>query len=323
MIDRAAALVVTLLATVGLAFLASPLAAMAQAERERIPRIGLIRPGVPPDPSVEAFRQGLRDLGYVEGRTIAIEYRWAQGKHGRAPDLAEELVRLGVDVIVTVHTSAVASRVPKTIPIVSPTLDERLVASLARPGGHITGLTLMARELSAKRLELLKETLPKISSVAVLRDPTTSWSAETTEAVARAQGLDLQIFDVRSLNDVERALAAARQVQAGALNIIESSFFAANRGDLVEAIRKARLPTIYPGREFVRAGGLMSYGPHVPDLYRRAATYVDKILKGARPADLPVEQPMKFEFAVNLNTAKALGVTIPQSVLLRADEVIQ
>jgi putative ABC transport system substrate-binding protein len=323
MVDRTVALVVTLLASVGLAFLASPLAAMAQTEGEKIRRIGLIRPGAPPDPSVEAFRQGLRDLGYVEGRTIAIEYRWAQGQPGRAPQLAEELVRLGVDILVTIHTSAVARRVPKTIPIVSPSLDERLVASLEQPGGNITGLTLMARELSAKRLELLKETLSRISSVAVLRDPTTSWSAEAIEGVARALGLDLKIFDVRNLDELEKALTAASQLQIGALNIVESSFFAANRGRLVEAVRKARLPAIYFDREFVRTGGLMSYGPYVPDLYRRAATYVDKILKGARPADLPIEQPVKFDFVVNLRTAQALMLTIPRSVVLRADEVIQ
>lgn len=310
--------------TLAVTLLASPLAARAQPERERIPRVGLIRPGAPPDPSVEAFRQGLRDLGYVEGRTIAIEYRWAQGKFGRAPELAEELVRLRVDIIVTVHTSAVAKRVPKTIPIVSPTLDERLVASLARPGGNITGLVLVARELSAKRLELLKEALPEISRVAVLRDPSVaSWSAEAMEAVARALGLDLRIFEVRSLDDLEKAIAGAKRAQVGALNIHESSFFAANLGRLVEAVRKSQLPAIYSSRDFVEAGGLMSYGPHVPALYRRAAAYVDKILKGARPADLPIEQPIKFDFVVNLNAAKTLGMTIPQSVVLRADEVIQ
>ena len=309
----------------GLAFLESPLAAMAQPERERIPRIGLILAGAPPDPSAEAFRQGLRDIGYVEGRTIAIEYRWAHGKLGRAPELAEELIRLGVDIIVTVHSSAVARRIPKTIPIVSATVDVdgRLVASLARPGGNLTGLTLVNRELSAKRLDLLKETLPKVSRVAVLRDPTTSWSAEVMEAGARALGLDLQIFEVRSLDDVEKTVAGARPAQAGALNILESSFFSANQGRLVEAARKARLPAIYSHRAFVDAGGLMSYGPNIPDLWRRAATYVDKILKGAKPADLPIEQPTKFEFVINMKVAKTLGLTIPLSVLARADEVIE
>jgi len=282
----------TFIACLALAILVAPLAGEAR-QAAKVARIGLIRPGSPPDPNAEAFVQGLRDLGYVEGRTIVIEYRWAHGKHGRVPDLAEELVRLGVDIIVTVHSSAVARRIPKTIPIVSPSLDVdgRLVASLARPGGNLTGLTLVNRELSAKRLDLLKQTLPKVSRVAVLRDPTTSWSAEATEAVARALGLELQIFEVRSLDDVEKALGGARQAQAGALNLLESSFFAANRGRVVEAVRKTRLPAIYSQREFVDAGGLMSYGPNIPDLFRRAPVYVDKILKGAKPADLPVEQP--------------------------------
>jgi putative ABC transport system substrate-binding protein len=321
MIDRRVALAVTL----ALAFLASPLAATAQPERERIPRIGLILSGAPPDPFAEAFRQGLRALGHVEGRTIAIEYRWAHGKFGRAPELAEEVVRLGVDIVVTFHSSAVARRIPNTVPIVSPTLnvDGRLVASLARPGGNLTGLTLVNRELSAKRLEVLKEILPTVSRVALFRDPTISWSAENTEAMARTLGLDLQIFEVRSLDDVEKAFVGARRGQAGALNVLDSSFFAANRGHLVEAARKARLPAIYQSRDFVHAGGLMSYGPNIPDLYRRAATYVDKILKGAKPADLPIEQPTKFEFAINLKAAAALGLTIPQSILLRADEIIQ
>ena len=282
----------TFIACLALAILVAPLAGEAR-QAAKVARIGLIRPGSPPDPNAEAFVHGLRDLGYVEGRTIVIEYRWAHGKHGRVPDLAEELVRLGVDIIVTVHSSAVARRIPKTIPIVSPSLDVdgRLVASLARPGGNLTGLTLVNRELSAKRLDLLKQTLPKVSRVAVLRDPTTSWSAEATEAVARALGLELQIFEVRSLDDVEKALGGARQAQAGALNLLESSFFTANRGRLVEAVRKTRLPAIYSQREFVDAGGLMSYGPNIPDLFRRAPVYVDKILKGAKPADLPVEQP--------------------------------
>ena len=321
MIDRRVALVVTL----ALALFASALVPEAQQQPGKVPRIGFIRPGSPPDPQVEAFRQGLRDIGYVEGRTIAIEYRWAQGKFGRMPELAEELVRLGVDIIVTSHTSAVAKRIPKTIPIVGATVyvDGRLVASLARPGGNITGLTLVNPEVSAKRLELLKETLPKVSRVAVLRDPTASWSAEPMGAVARALGLDLQVFEARRLDDVEKAFAGARQAQAGALNILDSSFFTANRGPLVEAARKARLPAIYQHREFVHAGGLMSYGPSIPDLYRRAATYVDKILKGASPADLPIEQPTKFEFVINRKTARALGLVIPSSVLARADEVIE
>jgi putative ABC transport system substrate-binding protein len=303
----------------------TPLTTNAQPERARIPRIGMVRSGAPPDPSVEAFRQGLRDLGHVEGQTVAIEYRWTEGELGRAPQLAEELVRLGVDVIVTVHSSAVARRIPSTIPIVSATVavDGRLVASLARPGGNLTGLTLVGPQLGAKRLELLKEALPRLARVAVLRDPTTSWSGEPMQAMAKALGLQLHIFEVRSLDDVGRAFADARHALVGAVIILESSFFAANRGRFVEAARKARLPTMYQSRDFVDVGGLMSYGPSIPDLYRRAASYVDKILKGARPAELPVEEPTKFELVINVKTAKALGLTIAPSLLLRADQLIQ
>jgi putative ABC transport system substrate-binding protein len=306
-----------------LALLASPLSGEAQQEVPKVPRIGLIRPGSPPDPNAEAFVQGLRDLGEVEGRTIAIEYRWAQGEPERIPKFAEELVRLKVDVIVTANVSQAAKRVPRTIPLVSPALDEGLVASLARPGGNITGLAIMARELSAKRLELLKETLPKVSRVAILRDPRTSWSVEATEAVARARGVDLQILEVRNLDDLDKAFSGAQQAQAGAVNIVDSSFFAANRARFVDAARKARLPAIYQSRAFVEAGGLMSYGPDIPDLFRRAARYVDMILKGAKPADLPIERPSKFEFVINMKTAKALGLTFPPSVLVRASEIIE
>jgi len=319
MINRRVALVVPL----ALALLASPLAAEAQPEAGKVARIGLIRPGSPPDPSAEAFLQGLRDLGYVEGRTIAIEYRWAHGKPERIPEFAEELVRLKVNVIVTANVSQVVKRVTTTIPLVSPNLSEELVASLARPGGNITGLSLASRELSAKRLQLLKETLPKVSRVAVLRDPRTAFEVGDLEAVARALGLDLQVLEVRSLDDLEKAFARAKQAQAGAVNILDSGFFTANRVRIVEAARKTRLPAIYQDRAFVHAGGLMSYGPNVADLFRRLATYVDKILKGAKPADLPVEQPTKFEFVINMKTAKTLGLTVPPWVLARADEVIE
>lgn len=317
---------VTLVVALALALLASPLDVEAQQEPGKVARIGLIRSGSPPDPFVEAFLQGLRDLGYVEGRTIAIEYRWAEGRRERIPEFAEELVRLKVDVIVTPDVQLI-KRVTATIPVVSPTMTDPvgagLVASLTRPGGNITGLSLMSRELSAKRLELLKETVPKVSRVAVLRDPRTTVSVEPMDAAARTLGLALQILEVRSVDDFEKAFAAAKQAQAGAVNILESVFFAANRVHIVDAARKTRLPAIYQSRAFVDAGGLMSYGPHFPDLFRRAASYVDKILKGAKPADLPIEQPMKFEFIINMKTAKTLRLTIPPSVLARADEVIE
>ena len=316
------------LVILALGLLVAPLAAEAQ-QPAKVPRIGLIRLGSPPDPPAEAFLQGLRDLGYVEGRTIAIEYRWAQGNPDRIPDLTAELVRLKVDVIVTVGQFALAAKqATSTIPIVfavhANPVGAGLVASLARPGGNITGLSLMSPELSEKRLELLKEALPKLSRVAVLRDPRTPpTDLQFTEAAARALGLRLQVLEVRDIKDLEPALAAAKKGRAGAVNTLSSPFFSAHRARIVETVAKARLPAMYYQREFVDLGGLMSYAPNFPDLFRRAAAYVDKILKGAKPADLPVEQPTRFEMVVNLKTAKALGLTIPPSILIRADQVIQ
>ncbi len=312
-----------------LALLAAPLAAEAQ-QPGKVPRIGVIRPGSPPDPFAEAFLQGLRDLGYVEGRTIAIEYRWAQGNPERFSDLTEELVRLKVDVIVTTGPAGgfAAKGATGTIPIVVPVMADPvgagLVASLARPGGNLTGLSMMSPELSEKRLELLKEAFPRVSRVAVLRDPRQApTDLRATEAAAGALGLHLQVLEVRDINDLEAALAAAKKGRAGALNVLPSGFFSAHRARIVEAVAKARLPAMYHHSDFVAAGGLMAYAPSFADLFRRAATYVDKILKGAKPADLPVEQPTKFELVINLKTARSLGLTIPQSVLVRADQVIQ
>ncbi|TPW18285.1 MAG: hypothetical protein FD126_3482, partial [Elusimicrobia bacterium] len=265
-----------------LGLLAVSLAADAQ-QAAKIPRIGFIRPGSPPDPLAEAFVQGLRDLGYVEGRTVAIEYRWAEGKPERIPDLTAELVRLKVDVIVTPGGYAVAAkRATGTIPIVFPVSADPvaagLVASLARPGGNLTGLSLMSPELSEKRLELLKVAFPKVSRVAVLRDPRQPpTDLPPAEAAARALGLHLQVLEVRDINDLEAALAAAKKGRAGALNILSSPFFSAHRARIVETVAKARLPAMYYQREFVAVGGLMSYSPNFPDLFRRAATYVDKI----------------------------------------------
>ena len=311
-----------------LGLLAAPLPADAQLPA-KVPRIGLIRPGSPPDPFAEAFLQGLRDLGYLEGRTIAIEYRWAEGKPERYPELTADLVRLRVDVIFTTTDPGIhaAKQATSTIPILVLTTDpvgSGLVASLARPGGNITGLSTMSPELSEKRMELLMVAFPKVSRVAVLRDarqaPT---DHRAVEAAARTLGLRLQTLEVRDINDLEPALAAAKRARAGALNILPSGFFSAHRARIVEAVAKARLPAIYEHRDFVAVGGLMSYAPNFPELFRRAATYVDKILKGAKPADLPVEQPTRFELVINLKTAKALGLTIPPSVMIRADQVIQ
>jgi len=325
MTDRRGALVAML--ALALALLASALVAEAQEER-KVPRIGLIRPGSPPDPYVAAFLRGLRDLGYVDGQTIAIEYRWGRGKTERFPEFTEELVRLKVDVIVTSASvgGRAAKRITSTIPVVIPAMvPDELVAGLARPGGNITGLSIVGPELAGKRLQLLKETLPKVSHVAVLHDPRTISRAQlqATESAGRALGLRLLILEVGRLEDLATAFAAAKTARAGALILLESNFFFANRIRIVQAVAKTRLPAMYENRQFVDAGGLISYGPNFPDLFRRAATYVDKILKGAKPADLPVEQPMTFEFAINLRTAKNLGLTIPPSVVVRANEVIQ
>ncbi len=317
------------LVALSLGMLVAVPAAEAQ-QPAKVPRIGLIRAGSPPDPHVEAFVQGLRDLGYVEGRTIAIEYRWAEGKPERFPELTEELVRLKVDVLVT--TGMPGGLAPKqatsTIPIVVPATTDPvgggLVASLARPGGNVTGLSIVAPELAEKRMQLLKESVPRVSRVAVVRDPAMPpTDLRTTEAAGRALRLQLQVLEARGLNDFETALAGAKKRRAQALNFLPSSVFWYHRARIVDLVAKARLPAMYEQRDFVTAGGLMAYGPSIPELFRRAATYVDKILKGRKPADLPVEQASRFEFVINPKTAKALRLTIPKSVLIRADQLIE
>jgi len=294
------------------------------------PRIGILRPGTPPDPLLDAFRQGLRDLGYAEGHNISIEYRWAEGKEERFPSLAADLVRLKVDVIVAgVGAAEAAKRATTTIPIVMPVYNDPvragLVTSLARPGGNITGLTSLSNELPGKWVELIKEALPRVSRLAVLLDPAGDASPpQSSEAAARALGIRLLVLKVGHADGLEPALAEARKKNADALIALGSPFVYAHRTRIVELAAKHRLPTVYAQREYVvGAGGLMSYGADFHHQFRRAATYVDKILKGAKPADLPVEQPTKFELVINLKTAKALGLTIPPSVLARADEVIE
>ena len=283
----------------------------------------------------EAFRQGLRDLGYVEGRNLVIEYRDAEGKVERLPALAAELVALKVDVIVASGTLAAlaAKQATRTLPIVfSPAADpvaSGLVTSLARPGGNVTGLSLLNSELVGKWLEQLKQAIPGVSRVAVLWQPgafgerTEKDMLKGAEVAARALGVQLQFVEARGPEDFDRAFSDMTRARAGALTVLGSTMFVSERRRLVDLAAKNRLPAVYNVREFVDAGGLMSYGPNLADLFRRAATYVDKILKGAKPGDLPVEQPTKFELVINLKTAKALGLTIPQSVLVRADEVIQ
>lgn len=282
---------------------------------------------------VKAFKEGMQGLGYVEGRNVTIEYRFAEGKSERLADLAAELIRLKVDLIVSGGTSATraAQKATGTIPIVmgnsgdDPVADG-FVASLARPGGNITGLTSIATELSGKRLELLKEAIPKASRVAVLLNPgnpRTDPSLKEIEATARALGITLHSLAVRSPSDFDSAFGAALKGRADALIVIQDALFNSYRKLIVDLAAKNRLAAMYDRSDFVEAGGLMSYGTNVPDLYRRAAIYVDKILKGAKPADLPVEQPTKFELIINLKMAKQIGLTISQSMLYRADVVIR
>jgi len=300
----------------------------------KVPRIGYLTASSLSAQSarIEAFRQGLRELAYVEGKNIVIEYRTAEGKTERLPDLAAELVRLKVDVIVTggPTVTRAAKEATSTIPIVM-ALDfdpvgSGFVASLARPGGNITGLSTLSPEISGKQLELLKEIVPRLSRVAVLGSSTTPGNAQSlreTELAAGAFGVQLQYLDVRDPKDIETAFRAASKGRAEAVLVLASPVLNSHRTQVAELTVKSRLPGIYWQSEWVENGGLMSYGASINDLYRRAATYVDKILKGAKAADLPVEQPKKFEFIINLKAAKQIGLTIPPNVLVRADKVIK
>jgi putative tryptophan/tyrosine transport system substrate-binding protein len=281
---------------------------------------------------IEALRQGLRELGYVEGKSIVIEYRWAEGKFDRLPALAAELVRLKVDVIVTGGTTSTraAKKATVTIPIVmgfdNDPVGNGFVASLAHPGGNITGLSTLAPEISGKQLELLKEIVPRLSRVAVLGSSTTPGTAQARREIELAAGalkVQLQYLDVLSPKDIETAFQAASKEHADALLVLASPVLNDQRTHIADLALKSRLPAIYPQTEYVEAGGLMYYGASTSDLFRRAATYVDKILKGAKSAALPVEQPTKFEFIINLKAAKQIGLTIPPNVLVRADKVIK
>ena len=324
---------VGIIVTLVLGILLAPLSSEAQ-QAKKVPRIGFLGGASPAALSArtEAFRQGLRELGYVEGKNIVIEYRYAEGKLDRLSELAAELVRLKVDVIVTAGPTATrpAKEATGTIPIVmaydADPVGSGFVSSLARPGGNVTGLSTVRVELSGKRLELLKEAIPKLSRVAVFWNPTTPGSAEglkEIEVAAQSLGLKLQPLEVRSPNDFDGAFQAATRGRAGALMILGDPITFIHRRRIVDLAAKSRLPTIGGQIEFAEAGSLMFYGPNDADMYRRAATYVGKILKGAKPADLPVEQPIKFELVINLKTAKQIGVTIPPNVLARADRVIR
>jgi putative ABC transport system substrate-binding protein len=317
--------------TVAGGLLAAPLAAEAQQPAGKIPRIGLLSLGSPSSPFVEPFRQGLRELGYVEGRSISIEYRWAEGRDERLPGLAADLVRLEVDVIVASSQGAVAAaHATTTIPIVMPVITDPvrlgLVASLARPGGNATGFATQNDELPGKWMELVKQTLPKVSRVAVLFQPTYDGGVQlkASEAAARVLGVRLQALRVERPDDFVIAFGEMQKNRAEALIVSSSALFSVHKTRLVGLAAKHRLPTIYHQSEFVvGSGGLMSYGPDFYDLSRRSATYVDKILRGAKPGDLPVERPTKFELVINLKTVKALGLAIPPSLLARADQVIE
>ncbi len=306
---------------------------LAEAQQpKKVPRIGVLRVGSPPDPYVEAFRRALQDLGYVEGKNIAIEYRWADFKYDRLPDLAADLVRLKVDVIVTTTEPGVraAKNATTMIPIVmagiSDPLGSGLIASLARPGGNITGISNLSLDLGGKRLELLTEAVPGISRVAVLFHPNENGfrQVKALEDAARTLRVQLQPLEVHPPNpDFAGLFRTATTAHADALLTTASPPIFNNLTRIVELAAKSRLAALYEDRQFVEAGGLMSYGPDRLWGYRRAAYYVDRILKGARPADLPVEQPTKFEFVINLKTAKQIGLTIPPNVLARADKVIK
>ena len=298
---------------------------------EKIPRAGILFIGGREQPHLESFKQGLRERGYIEGKNITLVYRYAEGKEERLTDLAAELVREKVDVILTTATiSALAARrVTRTLPIVMTSgnpLATGLADSLAKPGGNVTGLTVMPYDLSVKRLELLKESFPKKSRVAALwspRDREADIQLKETEMAAKALSVHLHPLELKSADDIDRAFKEMTKARDQAIVIILSPLVTLNSKRIVELAIKHRLPGIYPTGQFVEEGGLMSYGTSIADLYRRAATYVDKILKGRMPADLPIEQPMKFDFIVSLKAAKQIGVTVPPNVLVRADRVIR
>ena len=325
-----AKILICLLATF---FLTTVSLADAQQLKE-VPRVAYLAAGTASSQAsqLEEFRQGLRELRYIEAKNIIIEPRYAEGKLDRLPALAAELVGLKVDVIVTAGPTATrpAKEATTKIPIVmafdSDPVGSGFVASLAHPGGNITGLSSISAELNGKRLELLKETVPRLSRVAVLGTSTNPGNAQAlkeTELAAGAFGVKIQYLDVKAPKDIETAFRAARKERADALLVLNSPIFPPHRTQMTEFAVKNRLPVISFSPAFVDGGGLMSYGVRTADLFRRAATYVDKILKGAKPADLPVEQPTKFEFVINLRAAKQIGLTIPPNVLARADRVIK
>ena len=301
-------------------------------QAEKVPRIGFLGSGSSTSMSsrTDSFRQGLRELGYVEGKNIKIDYRYAEGKTDQFAVLAAELIRLKPDVLVTSGSPGIRALMKATnkTPIVMAAIGDAVgsgfVKSLAQPGGNVTGLSFLDPDISTKRLEILKAVLPRLARVAVLRYRTSgNQSLEATLAAAQPLKLKVQVFEVQGPNEFGGAFTAAKKGGAEAINVMASAILFAYRKELVDLTTKHRLPGMYENKEFVEIGGLMSYGANLDDLFRRAAVFVDKILKGAKPADLPVEQPIKFEFIVNLKTAKQIGLTIPPNVLVRADRVIK
>jgi putative ABC transport system substrate-binding protein len=318
----------------GAGALAAPFGLFAQPQAAKIARLGILSPltATIAAHNLEALREGLRDLGWVEGRNLVIENRFGEGRADRLPELANELVRLKVDVIVTgAFPGALAAKnATTTIPIVMVTTGDPvasgLIGSLARPGGNVTGVTALGRELSVKRLSLLKETVAGVARVAVLSNPANPEDGpmvKSLEVAARSLGLQLRVIDVRDPTEFENAFATITKERAGAIMVLTDSMFYTHSRRIVELAAKSRLPTTYGVRQYVDDGGLMFYGATLADMYYRAATYVDKILKGAKPADLPVEQPTKFDFVVNMKTAKALGIKIPNSILVQATKIIE
>src|SRR5437762_2975232 len=311
--------------------LAAPLAVRAQ-QAGKVYRIGILEPipAAQNAANLDALRKGLRNLGYVEGRNLSIEYRSADGRAERFPELASDLVRLKVDLIVTRGTPAAraAKDATATIPVVMATMGDprAMVAGFARPGGNITGVTTFSTELTAKRIELLKELVPNLSRVALLHNmgnPAAPPEWEETKTAVRSLGLKAELLDVRSQDDLGRAFGLAVRQHVDALLVGADGLTQMHQQMIVDLVARNRLPAAYPAREFVEAGGLIGYAVNYPDLYFRFASFIDKIFKGAKPGELPVEQPAKFQLVINLKTARALGLTIPQSVLLRADEVIR
>jgi putative tryptophan/tyrosine transport system substrate-binding protein len=310
---------------------------LAEAQQPaKIPRVGILFIGGRDQPHLEAFKQGLRDCGYSEGKNIVLDYRYAEGNVDRLPSLAAGLVQLNVDVIVTTsgNSARAAREATRAIPIVLTTgadpVKTGLAESLAKPGGNVTGLSIIEEDLSGKRVEILKETFPKMTRVAYLWNPVAvaysasgNLSSDQVEKATKAVGVQLLSYKVSSLAEIENAFADMPKVRPHALVVIQSPLMTLNSKRIVELALEQHLPGMYPSNQFAQEGGLMAYGPVIADLYRRAATYVDKILKGTKPAELPIEQPTKFELVINLKTAKQIGLTISPNVLARADKVIK